>query len=311
MNPKILVAFVAGVAASGAAFYFASNRPAAPPARVVVAAAPQAPPAAPAEVPAVEAPAAPPAEPVRQAPAAERESHRPSAHHQKTPDRWRDSKRTPEPVTNVARRTEEPTPAALPPDFPRPMEATRPAEPAPAERPVEAARNDPPPAPAPPPVPAPKPRVPPPPPEPRKVTVSGGTLMVVRLAETVSSEKNQSGDNFRATLDQPLIVDGLVIAERGSHVEGRVIEAERARVKGTSRLQLELLRFTSSDGQMVGIRTDVFDKESTNSTKSDVAKVGIGAAAGAVLGSIFGGGKGAAIGAASGGAAGGGVAIAT
>ena len=33
---------------------------------------------------------------------------------------------------------------------------------------------------------------------------------------------------FLATLDRPLVVDGFIIAERGSRLEGRVVEAQPA-----------------------------------------------------------------------------------
>jgi hypothetical protein len=132
------------------------------------------------------------------------------------------------------------------------------------------------------------------------------------LTQTLSSDRVQTGQTFQATLDQPLVVDGFVIAERGARVEGRVIEAEEAgRVKGVSHLALELTRINTSDGQRVPISTSSYEKEGEQTRKSDAAKVAAGAGIGAALGAIFGGGKGAAIGAASGGAAGTGVVLTT
>jgi hypothetical protein len=115
-----------------------------------------------------------------------------------------------------------------------------------------------------------------------------------------------------ATLDQPLVVDGLVIAEKGARANGRVVETvEAGRVKGLAHLSLELASMMLSDGQKVELRTDRFEKEGPSSKTEDTQKVGIGAVLGAAIGAIAGGGKGAAIGAASGGAAGGGVVAAT
>ncbi|MBI4909957.1 MAG: hypothetical protein HY820_40435 [Acidobacteria bacterium] len=148
--------------------------------------------------------------------------------------------------------------------------------------------------------------------EPNRVTLAPGTPVVVRLVQTLSSETVHDGQTFEATLDQPIIVDGFAIAERGARVEGRVIDTEKAgRVKGVSHLSLELTRIHTSDGQKVGIQTQAWDKEGEQTRKSDAQKVAIGAGVGAALGAIFGGGKGAAIGAGSGGAAGTGVVLAT
>ncbi len=147
---------------------------------------------------------------------------------------------------------------------------------------------------------------------PRTVTVPAGTLISVRLDETLSSERNQSGDSFRAVLDQPLAVDGMVVAERGARVMGRIIDSDRAgRVKGVALLTLELTQLSTSDGQKVKIQTETFNKHGDTSKKADAVKIGAAAAIGAAIGAIAGGGKGAAIGAGAGGAAGTGGVMAT
>ena len=228
------------------------------------------------------------------------------------------------------------TPVVTPAAVPEPPPAPAPAKPAPgkhastkkvvvaaapptAPAPVEQARVA---APEPPPVvtPAPEPVAPPAPPletssapaQPRSVTIASGTLLNVRLGQTLSTERDRSGDTFAATLDQPLVVDGLVIAEKGARATGRVVDAlEAGRVKGLAHLSIELTSLMTSDGQKVELRTTRFEKEGQASKTEDAQKVGIGAAIGAAIGAIAGGGKGAAIGAASGGAAGGGVVAAT
>jgi hypothetical protein len=137
---------------------------------------------------------------------------------------------------------------------------------------------------------------------PNTVTIAAGTLLPVRIGETLSAANSERGDTFLATLDQPLVVDGFVIAERGSRVEGRVTEAERT--KGSSHLGIELVKISTSDGQHVRIRTASYKKDANSSTGNDVAKVGVIAAIGAAIGAAADGGKGAAIGAGVGGAAG-------
>lgn len=152
----------------------------------------------------------------------------------------------------------------------------------------------------------------PPPQQPHAVTLDAGTSIFIRLNETLSTDHNYSGDTFRATLEQPIVRDGFIIADRGSKVLGQVVEAERAgRVRGTAVLNLQLTEINTTDGQQVRISTDSFDKQGPKSTKQDAAKIAGGAALGAIIGAIGGGGKGAAIGAGVGGAAGTGTVLAT
>jgi hypothetical protein len=142
-------------------------------------------------------------------------------------------------------------------------------------------------------------------PKPNTVTIPAGTTLSVRLQEALSSERNLAGDTFQAVLEQPVVIDGFVIAERGSRVEGRVTELDRGgRVKGLARLVLELTKINTSDGQRVQVQTSAFERKAEESKKSDAMKVGIGAAIGAAIGGMAGGGKGAATGAGVGGAAG-------
>ena len=192
---------------------------------------------------------------------------------------------------------------------PQPVQVAQaaPPPPAPEAAPVAVAQPQPSPEPV---APAPQPEnvtPPPPPPQPRQVTLNAGLLLSVRLLDGLSSERNNPGDTFAGTLDQPLKAEGLVIAERGARVEGRVASADRGgKVRGVASLSIELTRVRLSDGQTISIRTDSFDKHAEANHGEDAAKVGGGAVIGAVIGAIAGGGKGAAIGAGVGGAAGGG-----
>lgn len=153
---------------------------------------------------------------------------------------------------------------------------------------------------------------PPPVRQPHVVTLPAGTTLVVRLGETVSTDHNYTGDAFRGTLDTPLIMDGFIIADRGSKILGKVVNADKGgHLSGTADLSLALTEIHTTDGQTVQIDTGVFDKKGPKNTAQNAEKIGGGAALGAIIGAIAGGGKGAAIGAGAGGAAGTGVALAT
>ncbi|MGA3075545.1 MAG: hypothetical protein ABSG56_17815 [Bryobacteraceae bacterium] len=168
------------------------------------------------------------------------------------------------------------------------------------------------PTPDPAPAPAPEPVQPPTPQPAPSVTLQAGMTLPVRLGESLSSEHNQAGDTFTATLDAPLTAGGFVIAEKGARVEGRVVEAQKSGHGKKATLTLELTKLDTSDGQHVAIKTETLRKQGTSTATED--QVGIVAAAagvGAIIGALAGGGKGAAIGAGAGGAAGGGGVVAT
>ncbi len=134
-------------------------------------------------------------------------------------------------------------------------------------------------------------------PEPNQATLNAGMLIPVRLLDSLSSERNHSGDTFAATLDRELVANGFVVAERGARVEGRVTAVDR----DARTFSVELISVHTSDNQSVPVQTLRFDKQSEPDRSNAAAKIGAGAAIGAVIGGIAGGGKGAAIGAGAGG----------
>ncbi len=135
-------------------------------------------------------------------------------------------------------------------------------------------------------------------------------MLPVRIGESLSAMRNEIGDTFFATLEKPLVIDGFIICERGSRVEGRVVEAVRGgRGRSESHLGVELVRLSTSDGQRVRIHTEAYEKDAASSTRDDLTRIGAGAAIGAAIGAIAGGGKGAAIGAGAGAAAGAGTVL--
>ncbi len=147
---------------------------------------------------------------------------------------------------------------------------------------------------------------------PRQVTLEPGMTIAARMLETLSSDRVSAGDTFSATLAEPLIIDGLIIAERGSRVDGRVVSTQRpARINGRSEIQLALSSIMTADGQRIEISTEPWAGTGAGSGSAQAGEIGGGAALGAIIGAIAGGGKGAAIGAGIGSGAGLGSAIAT
>ncbi len=142
-------------------------------------------------------------------------------------------------------------------------------------------------------------------------TIPAGTTLQVRVIENLSSANAQAGQVFHGTLTEPVVVNGQTLYASGADVTGKVVSAKSSgRLSAPGELVLTLT--SVSDGtHTTNLQTDPFEIKGQSHTKSNVTKIGGGAAAGAVLGAIVGGGKGAAIGAGVGAAAGTGVAAAT
>ena len=82
-----------------------------------------------------------------------------------------------------------------------------------------------------------------------------GTAIVIRLRKPLSSARVHSNDSFAGVLDEPLIVNDRILAERGSLVTGRVVEAKSTnpvRTPGYMRLTLSSIAI---DGKAARIRT--------------------------------------------------------
>ncbi len=122
---------------------------------------------------------------------------------------------------------------------------------------------------------------------PRIVTLQPGTNLNVRLGQNLSTDHNHAGDAFRGTLDSPLTLNGIVLAQRGSIVRGEVLRARRARLLGAkSNLSLILTEISTSDGQHVQVETNLWEEKGTGKSIEDTPRMAAGAALGAVMGAL-------------------------
>ncbi|MGH9523069.1 MAG: hypothetical protein ACRD3E_11125 [Terriglobales bacterium] len=138
-----------------------------------------------------------------------------------------------------------------------------------------------------------------------------GTQVQIRMIDSLSSATAKAGQTFRATLEQPIVVNGRTLYPRGAEVTGQVLQAKSSgRLSAPGELQLVLTQI-SANGATFPIAVEPLMMKGESHAKSNATKIGGGAAAGAIIGAIAGGGKGAAIGAGVGAAAGTGVAAAT
>lgn len=141
--------------------------------------------------------------------------------------------------------------------------------------------------------------------------IAPGTTIKIRMIDSLSSGKAQSGDTFHATLEQPIMVEGKEIYPKGADVTGRVAEVKQSgRLSEPGELHLVLATIASGN-RASSVQSEPLVIKGESHTKSNAGKIGGGAALGAIIGAVAGGGKGAAIGTGVGAAAGTGAAAAT
>ena len=144
-------------------------------------------------------------------------------------------------------------------------------------------------------------------PAPRVVKIPSGTLVAVRMIDSVDSETAHQGETFKASLEEPILVDNETVFPKDSEVYLKLTKVQSAgRVSGKSELQLQLDRiFLGKTGYV--LESSTYVNTGAGQGGKTARSAGIGAAIGAAIGAISGGGKGAVIGATTGAGAGAGV----
>ena len=140
--------------------------------------------------------------------------------------------------------------------------------------------------------------------------VPAGTMINVRLTEGIDVDASQAGQQFKAVVDDPVMVNGSTVIPRGA---GAVLQAtqvaQSGSMKGSDKITLKL-NAVSFGGMVHEVTTAYVETKGKGEGKKTARKVGGGAGLGAIVGGIAGGGEGAAIGAAIGGVTGAAVASA-
>ena len=121
--------------------------------------------------------------------------------------------------------------------------------------------------------------------------VPAGTKIMVKTSEDVSTASHQAGSMFKAALEADLIVNGAMIAAKGSEIYGKVLESVGGRRIGNQRIVVSFDKI-SINGQLVAMDTD--DVGAEGGRGGAARAVGAGALIGAAAGDA---GAGAAVGA--------------
>ena len=156
-------------------------------------------------------------------------------------------------------------------------------------------------------------QLPPPPLAPSQTSaqIPSGTLLTVRMIDAVDSEQTRLGQTFRASIDEPVLVDGQTVIPRGADAVVKLVEDRQSgKIQGKTVLTLSLMQ-VMANGRMIDVNTGDVSQASGSRGARSAKVIGGTAAVGAIIGAIAGGGKGAAIGAGSGAAVGTGVEVFT
>lgn len=136
------------------------------------------------------------------------------------------------------------------------------------------------------------------------VALPAGTVVTVRTIDRIDSDAAKAGETYRASLDEPLVVNGQTLAPAGADATIRVVRVEQSgTVRGSEEIALELDSIRGSNRTFT-VRTSPAEVAAKSRGQQSAKVIGGTAAVGAIIGAIAGGGKGAAIGAASGAGAG-------
>jgi hypothetical protein len=135
-------------------------------------------------------------------------------------------------------------------------------------------------------------------------SIPAGTVINVRMIDSISSDRNHAGETFRGSIEDPILIGNRTVVPRGATAYVKLVDASSAgRVKGRSKLQLQLERIVAGN-HSYPVTSNVVEFRGKSETKKTGKSAGIGALAGGGLGALLGGGKGAAIGAGVGAGAG-------
>jgi hypothetical protein len=143
------------------------------------------------------------------------------------------------------------------------------------------------------------------------IQIPSGTPITVRMIDAVDSKVSHLGQTFRASVDEPVVINGQTVIPRGADAVAKLVEDQQSgKFEGKTILTLALTDITIN-GQMIDTTTGDVTRASSSRGARTAKVVGGATALGAIIGALAGGGRGAAIGAASGAAVGGGAEVLT
>lgn len=117
----------------------------------------------------------------------------------------------------------------------------------------------------------------------KKITVPVGTRLVVRIGTTLSTNNHATGHKFTAKLEADMVIEGVVVATRGSTLYGVVTESTKSRrLVGKASMALTFTDIMINN-QMVGIKTSDVKAITEAEAKNTLGRTARAAAIGGLI----------------------------
>jgi hypothetical protein len=136
-------------------------------------------------------------------------------------------------------------------------------------------------------------------------TIPAGTVLNCRLSQTLTTQLNNEGQAFTATVSEPLVINGQQAIPIGTILNGRIASLNRpGRINGVGEMVLSPETLSMPSGQTFRLNAvllhaygapgaKVVDSEGLvkgpNALKGDLLEIGIGTGGGTFLGTLVGG----------------------
>lgn len=135
-------------------------------------------------------------------------------------------------------------------------------------------------------------------------TIPAGTVVAIRMIDPVQADATAVGSQYRASVDEPIVVDGEEIVPRGADAMVEITRVQEAgKVKGQDQISMALASVMAGD-RTIALNSEYAEVRGKSKGKQTAKTTAITTGIGAAVGAILGGGKGAAIGAGAGAGAG-------
>ncbi len=144
------------------------------------------------------------------------------------------------------------------------------------------------------------------------VTMPENTAISVTLTDSIDTDVDVSGGDFRAKLNRSIVVNGHTLFADGASARGTLNKVvESGRLKTPAELNFSLTSIQDGSGRWINVGTNTIFEKKDSHTKREVAMIGGGAIVGGIIGKIIDRKGSTEIGAAAGAAAGAGMSAAT
>ncbi len=120
------------------------------------------------------------------------------------------------------------------------------------------------------------------------VTMPGNTAIAVTLTDSIDTDVQLSGAEFRARLSRPIVVDGHTLFADGAGAKGilnKVVQS--GHLKTPAELNYSLTAIQDRNGRWIEVGTTAIAEKKASHTTREVAMIGGGAIVGGIVGKLI------------------------